>query len=562
MTEVKVSSPAVKNMFSLNSPTKTPVSLLEVMDEQLASKLQEAEQPISAPSDLTSEDDLDEDLLLALKLSEEEANVANQTTNDTEEVKSSESSPDDDFLLALKLQNEIDAEDYARHMLEKERLQQPNQSKVSTSYYTRFSDNFLASSEFYDDQSESDSDDDFEEDYIDPPGQAKQHHQAVKTERRIPAAMTTKHDPILASIKNVSMLENRLESGSLGNLRISTPVYNSLVVNARKQEQRSNRVRGNRLDIATSEQVMDQRTRVKLLKLLNADVLRELNGIVNTGKEANVYHAVAGGEAEVEEGSELAVKIFKTTLNEFKNRSEYVEGEFRFRRQSLENPRKLIRVWAEKETRNLKRLRNADIPCPTPLILKENILVMTFLGKKGHPAPLLKDAKLSLDQLEKCYRQIVKLMRRMYHDCRLVHADLSEYNIIYSKGQLWIIDVSQAVEHYHPRALEFLKKDCQCIVTFFQKKGVADCMTMRDLFNFVTDPNLPSDVDPYLDRLEKEISQREDTSNEDQVKEAVFENSFTPRTLGQVQHPVAEIFDNAPAFHQSVTGLTPPPNEN
>jgi RIO kinase 1 len=40
----------------------------------------------------------------------------------------------------------------------------------------------------------------------------------------------------------------------------------------------------------------------------------------------------------------------------------------------------MVRLWAEKEMRNLKRLLVAGIPCPEPLEVKENILVMSFLG--------------------------------------------------------------------------------------------------------------------------------------------------------------------------------------
>jgi RIO kinase 1 len=42
----------------------------------------------------------------------------------------------------------------------------------------------------------------------------------------------------------------------------------------------------------------------------------------------------------------------------------------------------MVRVWAEKEMRNLKRLVTAGIPCPEPLEVRENILVMGFLGDK------------------------------------------------------------------------------------------------------------------------------------------------------------------------------------
>jgi RIO kinase 1 len=42
----------------------------------------------------------------------------------------------------------------------------------------------------------------------------------------------------------------------------------------------------------------------------------------------------------------------------------------------------MVRLWAEKELRNLRRLRAAEIPCPEPLEVRENVLVMSFLGDK------------------------------------------------------------------------------------------------------------------------------------------------------------------------------------
>ena len=51
-------------------------------------------------------------------------------------------------------------------------------------------------------------------------------------------------------------------------------------------------------------------------------------------------------------------------------------------------------------------------------------------------------------------------MRTLYQKCKLVHGDLSEYNILYFKGHLYIIDVSQSVDVDHPLALDLLKEDC------------------------------------------------------------------------------------------------------
>ncbi len=43
------------------------------------------------------------------------------------------------------------------------------------------------------------------------------------------------------------------------------------------------------------------------------------------------------------------MKIFKTSILVFKDRSQYVEGEFRFRKGHVSsNPRKMVKMWAEK----------------------------------------------------------------------------------------------------------------------------------------------------------------------------------------------------------------------
>ena len=42
----------------------------------------------------------------------------------------------------------------------------------------------------------------------------------------------------------------------------------------------------------------------------------------------------------------------------------------------------MVRLWAEKELRNLKRLVGAGIHCPEPLEVRENVLVMRFLGNE------------------------------------------------------------------------------------------------------------------------------------------------------------------------------------
>ena len=87
---------------------------------------------------------------------------------------------------------------------------------------------------------------------------------------------------------------------------------------------------------------------------------------------------------------------------------------------------------------------------------------MSFIGKEGRPAPKLKDAAdhMSAKDLEMAYQQVVEMMEQLYTVCHLVHADLSEYNILWYEKEAWFIDVSQAVEPIHPSGLDFLLRDC------------------------------------------------------------------------------------------------------
>ena len=80
--------------------------------------------------------------------------------------------------------------------------------------------------------------------------------------------------------------------------------------------------------------------------------------------------------------------------------------------------------------RNLKRLQVAGIPCPEPLFVKQNVLLMTFIGKDSKAASRLKDTKFE-NRSDEFYRETIDIMRKMYQECKLVHADFSEYNLLY-----------------------------------------------------------------------------------------------------------------------------------
>ena len=303
---------------------------------------------------------------------------------------------------------------------------------------------------------------------------------------------------------------------------------------------------GDKSDRATSEQVLDPRTRMILLQMINRNIVSEVNGCVSTGKEANVYHALSASQ---EDGSEAAVapshraiKVYKTSILVFKDRDKYVTGEYRFRQgYSKSNNRAMVKVWAEKEMRNLKRIYAADIPCPEPVHLRLHVLVMGFLGdKKGTPAPRLKDVELVGSDVEErwngMYLQLLGYMRILYQTCHLVHADLSEYNILYHQDELWLIDVSQSVEHDHPRSLEFLRMDIKNVTDFFRRKGV-DTLAEKAVFSFVTAVQGSQDPSTMAEVLKKLYEERQDEDQHDgaaEVDTEVFRNQYIPQTLGQV----------------------------
>jgi RIO kinase 1 len=303
---------------------------------------------------------------------------------------------------------------------------------------------------------------------------------------------------------------------------------------------------GDRADRATSEQVLDPRTRMILLQMINRGLVSEIHGCLSTGKEANVYHAMSIPDDDDANPIHRAIKVYKTSILVFKDRDKYVTGEFRFRQgYNKSNNRAMVKVWAEKEMRNLRRIHAAGIPSPEPIHLRLHVLVMGFLGSsKGIPAPRLKDVAIADDEPEarwrSLYLELLGYMRVMYQVCRLVHADLSEYNILYHKKRLYIIDVSQSVEHDHPRSLEFLRMDIKNVSDFFRRKGV-DTLSERTVFHFIMSPEGPTDIsagsEEMAEAIEKLYTAREEagaTEESEEVDTAVFRQQYIPQTLEQV----------------------------
>jgi RIO kinase 1 len=215
---------------------------------------------------------------------------------------------------------------------------------------------------------------------------------------------------------------------------------------------------------ATVEEVFDGATFKVMYHLLSSGVLHEVHGVVNAGKESRVYWG------KNKEGEDLAVKIYLTASAEFKKGMlKYIEGDYRFKNVKR-NTRSLIFTWAQKEFRNLEQASRAKVRVPKPVAVKNNVLVMEFIGKNGVSAPSLKEQQPS--NPEKVYCLLLTYLKRLYRKAALVHGDFSEYNIMMWKGKPVIFDVSQAVPTSHPMAEFLLRRDLINLNRFFSRLGV------------------------------------------------------------------------------------------
>lgn len=210
--------------------------------------------------------------------------------------------------------------------------------------------------------------------------------------------------------------------------------------------------------VKVRDDVFDEVTLMALYKLVHKKLISVIGGPISTGKEANVFYGERDGQG-------VAIKIYRIQTANFKAMTEYLAGDRRF--SSVRGTRKgLIFAWTKKEFSNLARAHEAGIPVPEPLAFDRNILLMAFLGEDEVPYPQLRNAEI--EDYGAVYRQVLGYVERLYREARLVHADLSEYNILYHEKP-YLIDMGQAVTLDHPRAPAFLIRDIKNLNRYFSR---------------------------------------------------------------------------------------------
>ena len=215
-------------------------------------------------------------------------------------------------------------------------------------------------------------------------------------------------------------------------------------------------------DLNVQDAVFDKRTLMDLYSLASKGVIDALGGSVCTGKEANIFRAIVGEK-------ELVLKIYRISTSNFNSMQDYLHGDPRF--SSVKGTKRaIVAAWTRKEFRNLSRAEEVGIRVPHPIAMKENILVMDLIGEGERIAPPLKDVDLDAEEAKHIYDKIAEYISVLYNHAQLVHADLSEFNILYDVGEPVIIDMGQSVTLDHPMARKFLERDIANVAHYFKKK--------------------------------------------------------------------------------------------
>ena len=220
------------------------------------------------------------------------------------------------------------------------------------------------------------------------------------------------------------------------------------------------------------ENVLDDSTMDALLKAADRNLIDRMHGIIESGKESAILLA------DTSQGL-AAVKIYMKRAGAFREMHQYLRGDKRFR--NVKKDRKsVVDAWARKEFKNLKKASNV-VRCPEVYGLQENVLVMEFIGEGFSPYPKLKD--VNIENPDQALKQCLNQMKALWEEEKIVHGDLSEYNILVEGDELVWIDFSQGVHESHPEARELLKRDVENVVNFFRSQGAN--LEMEEALNSV-----------------------------------------------------------------------------
>lgn len=190
--------------------------------------------------------------------------------------------------------------------------------------------------------------------------------------------------------------------------------------------------------------------------LVKANVLEAFGKPLGVGKESDVYDALTP------QGQRVAVKFHRlgrTSFRQTKRKRDY----------AVEKPEAnwfyQSKVAATKEYRALKLLYPYEVAVPQPVGKNRHVIVMGMI----EGAELYKCVDIPKPQ--EVLDEILFNVKKAYLQAGIIHADLSEYNVILKPNMhILIIDWPQYVTRSHPNAEQLLRRDIQNILKFFRRK--------------------------------------------------------------------------------------------
>jgi len=188
--------------------------------------------------------------------------------------------------------------------------------------------------------------------------------------------------------------------------------------------------------------------------LVKAGVLEAFGKSLGVGKEADVFEALNPKSEKV------AVKFHRLgriSFRQTQRKRGYVKEHAGWLFQS--------RLAAEKEFEALKIVYPKGVAVPEPISQNRHVIVMGMI----EGAELAKVGRIP--KLDRILKEVLKNVRKAYLKAGIVHADLSEYNIILKPNlHILIIDWPQYIKREQQNAQELLKRDVQNVLLWFKRK--------------------------------------------------------------------------------------------
>ncbi len=187
---------------------------------------------------------------------------------------------------------------------------------------------------------------------------------------------------------------------------------------------------------------------------VKAGVLEAFGKSLGVGKEADVFDALDP------KGTRVAAKFHRLGRISFRQTR-------RTRGYMLDHAGWLFqsRLAAEKEFQALQIAHKHGVAVPEPISQNRHAIVMGVI--EGAELSKWKE----LDNPSKVLLEILLNTQKAYLKAGIIHADLSDYNIIVRPDMhILIIDWPQYVTIQHPNAQDLLTRDIKNVLDFFKRK--------------------------------------------------------------------------------------------